>query len=93
MPQLSKNQSFLHYDLLETEFDSGCILTDYQKYVIQNDIAEAAERRLALTYDPTKPLEFVQQEAELKGQIQILKYLLDRSAAIEQKSKQSVEVN
>ena len=47
--------------------------------VIQNYICDAAEERLALKFDPAKPMEFAQREAEIQGQIGILKLLCELS--------------
>jgi hypothetical protein len=42
-------------------------------------IADIAEEKLALKFTPNDVLTFTQQEAELAGQIGILKHLLDLS--------------
>lgn len=64
------------FNLTEEERISGSILTIQQQQVIQNQIAQVAEERLALSFDPLNPVKFAQQDAELKGQIGALKYLL-----------------
>jgi len=71
------SSSFLKYDLTEAELKAGSVFTLDQRAVIQNLIADAAEEKLALTFDPSNPAVFTQREAELTGQIGILKYLLD----------------
>lgn len=71
--------SFTKYQLTEEEQLSGQVLTTSNYHVVQNLIADAAESRLALTYDPSNPLTFVQREAELQGQIGVLKLLLELS--------------
>jgi len=55
------------------------ILLHSQRQWIQYLISLSAMERLALTYDPSQPLVFAQQEAELKGKIGILQHLLDCS--------------
>lgn len=78
MSKLRPN-TFTTYEFTDRELLSGSVLTGEQKNVIQNELAQIAEQRLAIDYDPAKPLEFVQQEAFLKGQISILRVMLLRS--------------
>jgi len=40
------------------------------EYILQNKIASMSRQRLDLTVDTTKPMEFIQQEAYLKGSIE-----------------------
>mgnify|MGYP000863722662 CR=1 FL=1 len=71
------NSSFMSYTLTKEELQAGSSFSTEQRAVIQNLIAEAAEEKVALTYNPTNPLAFTQAEAELQGKIGILKYLLE----------------
>ena len=59
-------------------FQSQVILTNQRDW-IQYNISLLAMERLSLPYDPQNPVQFAQQEAELKGKIGILQYLLDSS--------------
>lgn len=68
--------SFSTYSLTAEELAVGSQLTELNLRVIQNLISESAEEKLALKYDPQNPLAFVQREAELQGQIGVLKYLV-----------------
>ena len=72
--------TFTRYHLTPEEQENGQNLTTNNIYVIQNLICAAAEERLGLTYDPSRPLEFAQREAELQGQIGILRMLLEMSS-------------
>jgi len=72
---------FACYDMTEEEALQGSILTITQKQVIQNLLAKAAEEKIHLEFDVKNPSKFIQEEASLKGQIDILNYLLDASAA------------
>lgn len=67
---------FTQWALTPLEQKIAYQFNDLQTKVIQNHIAEAAHLKLALTYDPTNPTLFAQQEAEYQGQIEILEYLL-----------------
>lgn len=69
--------SFNKYLLTDEETKSGHILTESNKAVIQNLISDAAQSKINLVLDPQKINEYVQQESFLKGQIEILNYLLD----------------
>lgn len=71
--------AFQQWLLSPEEILQGSILQDLQRKVIQNEIAIAAQEKLALKFDPTNPLSFAQQEAELTGKIGILQFLLSQS--------------
>lgn len=74
---IDTTSSFVKYTLTESERKAGSHFAPEQKAVIQNMIADIAEEKISLTYDPDHPLQFTQREAELTGQIGILKYLLE----------------
>jgi len=80
--QLSTNSSFIRYEMSPAELKAGAQFTVEQRALIQNQISELAEEKIALKYDPVNPQQFLQREAELTGQIGILKYLLDLSSTI-----------
>jgi hypothetical protein len=69
--------SFISYTLTQDELAVGSQFNPEQRAVMQNIIADLAEEKIALKYDPVNPQQFLQREAELTGQIGILKYLLD----------------
>jgi len=72
--------TFTRYQLTPEEIASGQALTTNNLYLIQNLICDAAEEKLSLKYDPSHPMEFAQREAELQGQIGILKLLVELSS-------------
>ena len=82
MSQIRVN-SFTSYDLTSAEEQAGSILNHNQKLVLQNKLAFLAETKIRLKFDPSHVQEFLQQEAELQGQIGILTWLLETSAQIE----------
>ena len=71
--------TFTRYSLTPEEQYSGQQLTSGNLQVIQNLICDAAEERLGIKFDPLNPLGFAQREAELQGQIGILKLLVEMS--------------
>ena len=82
MSIINNSSSFLSYHLTPAQEAAGSTFTLDQKAVIQNLIASAAEEKIALTFDPTNRSIFIQREAELTGQIGILKYLLSLESII-----------
>jgi len=76
--ELKPNQ-FTSYTLSPNDELQGSILTDLQRKVIQNLLADIAMEKLFLDYDPEHPLHFTQKEAHAKGQIEILTYILNNS--------------
>ena len=71
--------TFTTYSLTQAEELAGGVLNLDQKQLIQNELAQTAQQILNLRYQPDKPLEFVQEEAFLKGQLAIYTLLLQRS--------------
>lgn len=71
--------TFTRYSLTQEEAQSGQTLTTQNIQVMQNLMCDAAEEKLALKFDPQNPMEFAQREAELMGQIGILKMLIELS--------------
>jgi hypothetical protein len=69
--------TFTRYSLNQEEIINGQTLTTANLQLIQNYIVDAAEEKLALKFDPSNPLAFAQREAELQGQIGILKMLVE----------------
>lgn len=71
--------TFTHWNLSPQEVLQGSVLSQSQKQLLQNELATVAEQIVNLEYDPNKPLEFVQHDAHLKGQMAVLRYMLLRS--------------
>lgn len=73
--------SFTSYLLTEEQIASGSQLSPENIYVIQNHISALAEEKLNLIFDPLNPMSFALRNAELQGQIDILKMLVETSAS------------
>jgi hypothetical protein len=71
--------SFTQYALTEEQTLQGSILTPLQVMVIHNQLTAIAEEKIGIKFDPDNIYTFAQQEAELTGQIGILRYLLETS--------------
>ena len=54
---------------------------------LQTALSDAAEDRIRLTYDPSEPMKFLQAEAEAKGYIQAIQYLMACSRDAEEQLK------
>ena len=81
MAQLLANE-FSSYTLTVAEEELGQQFNIYQEYVLRNKFSALAMEKLSLTYDPDNPQKFLQREAELQGQIGILRWLLASSDAV-----------
>jgi hypothetical protein len=90
MAALRNDSSFQSWDLNDQEFLNGSCLSITQKQCIQNQIAQLAEERIALSIDPNNTLPFIQKDAELKGQINALRYLIDLSSTAEKKIREPI---
>jgi hypothetical protein len=76
--------SFTSWEMTEEEVKVGSILTIAQAQVLQNQLALCAEEKLAIEFDPQNPAEYCKQEAYKRGQIDILRHILDTSEALQQ---------
>jgi hypothetical protein len=80
MAEIIPNQ-FTSYSLTQDEELQGSIFSLLQTYVLQNELSICAMEKNALEFNPSDPIAFAQQEAALKGKIELLTYLLDKSVA------------
>jgi hypothetical protein len=71
--------SFNRYELSEDEQRAGQALSLSNQAVIQNLIASISEEKLHLVLDANNITAYAQQEAYLRGQLDILRHLLDLS--------------
>ena len=72
--------SFNRYELSDDEIKAGQAFTLSNQAVIQNLVATIAEEKLHLVLDATNITAYAQQEAYLRGQLDILRHLLDLSS-------------
>lgn len=72
--------SFNRYELNEDEQRAGQALSLSNQAVIQNLIATIAEEKLHLVLDTNNITAYAQQEAYLRGQLDILRHILDLSS-------------
>lgn len=70
------SNTFSSYKMTTEESKQGSILSSLNLVVLQNLRASIAEEKLNLQFTPNDVLAFTQQEAYLKGQLDILAYLL-----------------
>lgn len=68
--------TFTSYKLTEKEQRDGALLSSLNVAVLQNLRSSIAEEKLNLVFTPNDVLSFTQQEAHLKGQLDILNYIL-----------------
>lgn len=73
---------FSTYELTPQEEDAGQVLTYEQRCVLQNKLAEVAQSKLVITFDTLNPAAFAQDEAYLRGQLDVINWLLDTSATV-----------
>jgi hypothetical protein len=70
---------FTSYELTDDEALHGSIYTTTQLNVLQSKLSEVATDKLNLEFDTSSPQIFIQQEAYLKGQLELIQYLIDSS--------------
>lgn len=72
-------QIFADRKLSDAETLSAQSLSRLTVLWLQQELIMACRERLSLSFDPSNQLVFLQREAELKGQIGVLTYLLECS--------------
>lgn len=72
--------TFSRYYLGAEEQVQAETLTSLNLQSIQNLLCDCAEAKVNLKFDPLHTGDFLQKEAELQGQIGILRLLIDQSA-------------
>ena len=76
------NSPYVSYDLTNDDLIQGSILSHLQRAVIQNLKMETVEQKLSLTPNgltADQKESYWQQEAYLRGQLDILTYILETS--------------
>ena len=76
------SSTFTRYELSEDELKSGMTLTTENRQVLQNMLADSAELKINLVFNPESPGNFIQDEANLAGQIRILRFILDSAESV-----------
>lgn len=76
MATLSLDSTFTVWSLTEEEQLQGAILNQSQKQVLQNRLADIADQKLNLTFDPVNPTDFALQDSFLRGQMDIIRFFL-----------------
>jgi len=82
MSQVKINK-FTSFELTKEEAISGAIFNIAQLQSIQNLLSEAAEMKVELVFDPLNPVDFAQQVSYQQGKIDVLSYLIENSAAVQ----------
>lgn len=72
---LQRPNAFTEYDLTPEEIIMGSTFNELQLCVIHNELANAANAKLAMKYNGTGK-EILQEEAELQGKINAFQWLL-----------------
>lgn len=75
MPQLRENE-FTEYEFTDAEELAAKVFPAMNEMWIQSQLAICAAERMTLVIDPEKPLQAGFADAYLRGQMDILKYLL-----------------
>lgn len=76
---VAAENEFCEYNLTEEEQIEASILSPLQVMNIKNKIAMYTRERIAIKFDPLNPILFAQQEAAIKGSLEVLNYLLAES--------------
>ena len=76
--------SFTTFELSEADALCGSIFTAMQKRVLHNLLATYAEEKLVLAFDVNNPNVFIQEEACVRGKIELLQYILANSDACQE---------
>ena len=75
--------TFQQFEFTAKEYAQATQFTALQRAYLQTELAAKAHARLALTFNPLAAHDFVQNEAYLKGQMELLELLLNPSAEVD----------
>lgn len=82
--------SFKGWKFTEEELKAARQFSPEHRMYLQTLLADAAEQKLALVLDPYQPLKYTQEEAYIRGQMDIISMLLsDDQVARPKKAVQS----
>lgn len=76
------DSSFTGYELSDAEQAVATQYTDIQRKYLQTLLSEVAHTKLNLPFTPNDPLSYAQQEAYLKGKLDLLQSLLYVSTGV-----------
>ena len=71
---------FVAFEFTESELEQATTYTEIQKSYLQTLLTEKATLRLAMNFNPATISNDLQQEAYLKGQIELLESLLSSTS-------------
>lgn len=71
------SNTFTSYTMSEEESRNGAVLSSLNIAALQNLRSSIAEEKLRLPFTPNDVLSYTQQEAYLRGQLDIISHLLD----------------
>ena len=74
--ELDDTSPFVRHKLTQEEYDQARALSPYTRALLQNLLSLAAEQKMNLVFTPNDINTYLQQEAELTGQINVLTYIL-----------------
>lgn len=77
MPTIDPRSSFIRFLLTPAEEKDARTLSEAQIAWIRTIIAETQEKKLALRFDPSQAMQFVQEDAHITGYIAALTDLLN----------------
>lgn len=73
---LKHTELFPSFSFTEDDLKVAHAFNDTTIGFLQTELADRVKQRLSLRFDPTQPHEFIQQEAYLTGQMELLTELL-----------------
>jgi hypothetical protein len=82
MPPIRQDDPFTTYKFSEEEISLARQLSPEQRCYYQTLMADAAQEKIGMMYDPYKQRNFLQQEAYLRGQIDILNMILSEGTIV-----------
>lgn len=76
MAELTQGTLLIRWQMNEQEAIAAAVFSELNYKHIQNELATVLEEKLKTAWDPANPELFVQQHEYLRGQVEILQYLL-----------------
>lgn len=82
---------FIAYDFSDEELAIAGVFTEMQEKYLRTELSSIAAEKLALSYDPLNPQMFAFEHEYLRGKLEGLTYLLNRSDDMKSQLQQALQ--
>lgn len=82
---------FVAFDFTDEELAIAAVFTEFQEKYLKTELSAVATEKLALSYDPKNPEQFKFEHEYLRGKLEQMTYLLNRSEDLKSKMQEALQ--